>query len=42
VDMGFDLKTSKAALKHAKNDIEKAIDYIREGTFTGELEVDRE
>lgn len=28
--MGFDIKISKKALKHSKNDLDKALDYIRE------------
>jgi translation elongation factor EF-Ts len=32
--MGYDIKVGKKALKHSKNDLDKALDYIREKEHT--------
>lgn len=40
--MGFDVKISKNALKNSKNDVDKALDYIREANSKGEIELNQD
>ncbi len=33
VDMGFEIELAKKALKHSNNDLDRALDFIREKTL---------